>query len=203
MTKEHELVVLAAFGPALITGLASYLAAIYTVRKGPDYQKQLNDLKSEVGRMSSAYEATLEHQRQLADEDRLRREAHAWRPEMRIQSDPERMTNTLYVQADRHFGIETVRLKTNSGAVVATLDGDTSQAVLRAEFPIPADEVMRLVERDGDYLRNEKTVCRLECVLSVGIVPQPMAFEFAFRVMQGTHRGPGGLTMWRRLEGRL
>jgi hypothetical protein len=203
MTKEHEFVILAAFGPALITGVASYLAAIYTVRKGPDYQQELNDLKSEVGRMSSAYEATLEHQRQIADEDRQRREAHSWRPEMEIQSDPQGMTNTLYVHADRHFSIETVRLKTNSGAVVATLDGDTSQAALRAEFSIPPDAVMRLVERDGDYLRNEKTVCRLECVLRVGVAPRPMTFEFAFRVMQDAHRGAGGLTIWRRLEGRL
>ena len=203
MTKEHEFVIIAAFGPALITGFASYFAALYTVRKGPDYQKQLNELKSEVGRMSSAYEATLEHQRQLADEDRQRREAQLWKPEMEIQSDPQMMTNALYVQSDKHFNIETIRLKTNSGAVVATFDGDASHMALRAEFPIPADAVMRLVERDGDYLRNEKTICRLECALRVGIVPRPMAFEFAFRVMQDSHRGPGGLIMWRRLEGRL
>jgi hypothetical protein len=203
MTKEHEFVIIAAFGPALITGLASYFAALFTVRKGPDYQKQLRELKSEVGRMSSAYEATLEHQRQLADEDRQQREAQLWRPEMEIQSDPQRMTNTLYVQSDKHFSIETVRLKTNSGAVVATLDGDASHMALRTEFSISPEAVIRLVERDGDYLRNEKTICRLECVLRVGVVPRPMAFEFAFRVMQDSYRGTDGLIMWRRLEGRL
>jgi hypothetical protein len=173
------------------------------LKNSPDYQKQLNDLRTEMGRVGSAQEGILAHHRELAAEEQSRREAAQWHPTMELRSDRQAMTNSLYIAADQHFRIDRIRVKTNSGAVVETLRGDLGQMVRMAEVSIPNQALLELTQRDPDFLRNEKTVGKLECILEVGIVPQQRTFEFAFRVLQDYAQKDGVLTLWRRMDGRL
>ena len=207
MTPEHEFALLTTFGPAglsaVIAAVVSWLITRQMLKHSPDYQQQLNELRTQMGRIGTAQEGMLDHQKELAAEEQNRREAAQWRPVVELRSDKQKMTNSLYVAANKHFRVATIRLKNSSGAVVATLQGDPTQMVKLVEFPIPTQAVMDLTERDPEFRQNEKTVGKLECVLEVGIVPKTMTFEFAFQLFQDAMRHDGGLNMWRRMEGRL
>ena len=207
MTPEHKFALLTTFGPAalaaVVAAIVSWFVTRYMIKHGPDYQEQLNDLRKEMGRVGSAQEGILAHHRELAAEEHSRREAERWHPHMEFRSDMAAMTNILFIRADKPFSVETVRLKTNSGAVVCTLNGAVNEVALQAETSIPAPEILKLIERDGDYLRNEKTVCRVECVLRVDALARSMPFEFPFRVLQENTRTSNGIALWRRLDGRL
>jgi hypothetical protein len=207
MTPDHKFALLTTFGPAalsaVIAAVVSWLVTRAVLKNSPDYQQQLNDLRTEMGRVGAAQEGILAHHRELSADERSRREAAQWHPAMELRADRQAMTNSLYIAADQHFRIDRIRIKTNSGAVVETLTGDPAQMVQMAEVLIPSQALVELTQRDPDFLRNEKTVGKLECVLEVGIVPQQRTFEFAFRVIQDATRHDGGLNMWRRMDGRL
>jgi hypothetical protein len=207
MTPEHKFALLTTFGPAalsaVIAAVVSWLVTRAVLKNSPDYQQQLNDLRTEMGRVGAAQEGILAHYRELSADEQSRREAAQWHPAMELRSDRQAMTNSLYIAADQHFRVDRIRIKTNSGAVVETLPGESAQMVRMAEVLIPSQALVELTQRDPDFLRNEKTVGKLECVLEVGIVPQQRTFEFAFRVIQDATRHDGGLNMWRRMDGRL
>ncbi len=207
MTPDHKFTLLTTFGPAalsaVIAAVVSWLVTRAVLKNSPDYQQQLNDLRTEMGRVGAAQEGILAHYRELSADERSRREAAQWHPAMELRSDRQAMTNSLYIAADQHFRIDRIRIKIKSGAVVETLTGDPDQMGRMAEVLIPSQALVELTQRDPDFLRNEKTVGKLECVLEVGIVPKQRTFEFTFRVIQDATRHDGGLNMWRRMDGRL
>ena len=142
MTPDHKFALLTTFGPAalsaVIAAVVSWLVTRAVLKNSPDYQRQLNDLRTEMGRVGAAQEGILAHYKELSADEQAKREAAQWHPFMELRSDGQAMTNSLYVAADQHFRINRIRIKTNSGAVVENLTRDPAQMVRMAEVPIPS-----------------------------------------------------------------
>ena len=193
----NEATLLGAFGAVAISALVAWRVAVYTVKHGPDYQKQLNEMNAKFERLSVAQEGILAHHQQAAEEGRAREEAQRWRPQMSVKGDSSTRANTLTIFANKHFSIEGVRLATQSGAVASDIPVPASDgtAVKAAEIDIPKEEILKLVNTDPDYLRNSKTVGKLTVSLRVGY--DVFEFDLMFRAMQEVT----SQNVWTRLDG--
>ena len=190
----------AGLGAAVISAVVSLLVARYVVKKGPNYETQLNELRGEIARLSTTHEGLLAHQMAVADDERQRRADAAWRPgNVRLESDAVTRSNVLTIVANQHFSVERVDILAANGAVVATIPGNIGSGVMVSaiNFPIPAEPILALVTSDPDYQRFGKTTGRLRYALSVGIVGKSMAFELPFSAIQEINSS----TVWTRLKG--
>jgi hypothetical protein len=193
----NEATLLGAFGAVAISAVVAWRVAVYTVKHGPDYQRQLNEMNDKFGRLSAAQEGILAHHRQTAEDERARQEVVRWKPRMSITGDPSTRSNKLTIFANKHFRIGNLRLATQSGAAVADIPAPVPDGTLvkAAEIDVPHDAILKLVNNDPDYLRNSKTIGKLLLTLRVG--DDDLPFEVMFRAVQEITNN----NVWTRLDG--
>lgn len=197
----NEATIATGLAAAVISSIVSFVVARYTLKNGPDYQKQLNDLRAEMARVSAAQEALLAHQRQLATEDRERRASLAWRPGIsRIESQPDSRTNMLVVASNEHFHLVHAELLTESGVRVSEIPVavETGQMVQRVELPIPEAAIHAVTSPDPAYHQLGKTVGKLSYGLRVGVLGDELIdITMPIRLI----REMSGSALWVRLDG--
>ncbi len=203
MTPEHKFALLTTFGPAvmsaIIAAIVSWLVTRSILKHSPDYQHQLDALRTEMGQMTQVQRNALAHQQEVAADEQNRREAAQWHPDAHLTADPQTLSNTLHIASNKPMRLERVDLLTTSGVLVKSLPvaADPGAMAHRLDFVIPAAAILILVTPDPDYLLYQKTTGRIRYVLSVGVVSTTQTFELPFRVTQDITNS----NVWSRMEG--
>ena len=114
-----------AFGGAALGGVVSFLVAVYTIRRSPNYEKQIQSVYEALASLAKTQEAFREQQEKLGiieknhREIEIRRaEAALWKPKAWITSAVEgnEQVNKLILQSPQEFCINEVALISSSGA---------------------------------------------------------------------------------------
>ena len=139
----NEAVILAAIAGAVIAPLLSIVTSIlttrYTLKHGPNYERQIDDLhhtfQQQIGTMNESLNALSETQGELLRQqgafeeaaalrraaDTERQEAARWKPEGRLQSAYEgsELKNELILKSPQEFTVLEVGLMSSTGAKLA------------------------------------------------------------------------------------
>jgi hypothetical protein len=195
----NEATLTAGLGAAIVAALVAWRVALYTVKNGPNYDQQLNDLRVEVRRLSDTHEGMLSHQKQVTSDEKKRREAREWTPTSScIEVDTTERANYLIIKSDIEFAIDEVSIRTQSGAQVAQIPVHPSMRGVSSKgmrFLIPQDTLLALVRPDPEYLQYGKTVGQLFYVLRVNGTRKELHLPFRATQDFSTNQA------WTRLEG--
>lgn len=121
----NEVSLICAFGGLILSGVVSFLVAVYTVRHSANYEAQIQQVYEVLASLAQTQERFREQHEQLAVAQRSEREiiqkqaeAAAWRPKVQITSAIEgnEQVNKLILKSPQEFRIHEIGLISASGA---------------------------------------------------------------------------------------
>jgi hypothetical protein len=125
--SNGEITLIASILSALIAAVVSVLTTRYTLRHGPNYEKEIKGIRETIGELAAAQNRLVEQQTEQATEDRRRfetaekkAEQSRWKPEITLLSvvDGNQQANKLVLKSIRSFCLLEVSLISSSGAKI-------------------------------------------------------------------------------------
>jgi hypothetical protein len=138
----------------LLSIIVSVWTTRYTLKHGPNYEKQISDLNKSLGTISETHAKLLSQQaasEKAAEERRLaqekRDEAARWKPEAKLQSKYEgtELKNELILKSSDEFRVLEISLLSATGAKLAEIPQDQGMSSRGFLVHIKHPDILKLV----------------------------------------------------------
>jgi hypothetical protein len=142
----------------LVGGVVSFWTARYIVNHGPNYQQQINDMRTTLDALARTQENFRQDEKERHVEAERRAEAGRWKPRARIvwnlQGDEQ--VNKLLLESPEEFSIIEASLVSPSGANLHAYPVDGAK-IFSTGFSIPLthESLLLCVRHSTTYFENE------------------------------------------------
>jgi hypothetical protein len=159
--SNGEITLIASLLSALIAATVSFLTTRYTLKHGPNYEKQMEGLRETIGSLARTQEELRKQQAEQAERDRERYEAAQWRPTasiINVDEGREHVNKLSLVSTDK-FRLLEVSLLSDTGAKVHEFPVQMnafSDPVVAQNVPIPHSVLVQLAKTSPTYFQFER-----------------------------------------------
>ena len=162
----NEATIFAAIAAAVIAPLLSIVTSVlttrYTLKHGPNYEKQISDLNKSLSALTET-QGQLVRQQTAAEEgaeqrrvvEEQRREAERWKPDAKLQSVYEGtdLKNELILKSPQEFSILEVAVLSASGAKLAEIPTDKGVSSTGFRVHVRHPDILKLVNGNLEFGR--------------------------------------------------